>query len=251
LLALDRTAEKQLAFLQVTSTDGKGKKKGQVMLQAKPLELEATENIIYYQVDLDKPLKKDVAVTIEVYAAYTQLLKPFPEEISQTDTQLVLYHDTAQIVSPYPVKYQVTQFKLPTYRVESYTKVEESKVSDGAVTYGPYENVEAYAINPVTLHFENNSPFAVVATLEREIEISHWGSIFVTEKYNVKHAGARHKGVFSRSGILFSLPFTLCGRMLVSLRHVWIFSARWLSAWFLDVRNLQTILPFQALSYCG
>jgi hypothetical protein len=51
----------------------------------------------------------------------------------------------------------------------------------------------------VQVHFENNSPFAVVEQLEREIEVSHWGNVYVTEHYKMCNAGAKHKGTFSRS----------------------------------------------------
>jgi hypothetical protein len=33
----------------------------------------------------------------------------------------------------------------------------------------------------------------------REIEISHWGNVQVTEHYNIVHGGAKSKGEFSRS----------------------------------------------------
>ncbi|KAF9594713.1 hypothetical protein IFM89_034696 [Coptis chinensis] len=45
---------------------------------------------------------------------------------------------------------------------------------------------------------EEPCPFAVVQELLREVEISHWGSVQVTEHYKLVHAGARHKGIFSR-----------------------------------------------------
>lgn len=51
----------------------------------------------------------------------------------------------------------------------------------------------------VQVHFENNSPFAVVEQLEREIEVSHWGNVYVTEHYKMRNGGAKHKGTFSRS----------------------------------------------------
>ncbi|KAF9596640.1 hypothetical protein IFM89_012763 [Coptis chinensis] len=56
-------------------------------------------------------------------------------------------------------------------------------------------------MNQVNLLLDNLpaiSPFAVVQELLREVEISHWGSVQVTEHYKLVHAGARHKGIFSR-----------------------------------------------------
>lgn len=34
------------------------------------------------------------------------------------------------------------------------------------------------------MHYENNAPFAA-AEIEREIEISHWGNVYVEERYHV------------------------------------------------------------------
>lgn len=44
----------------------------------------------------------------------------------------------------------------------------------------------------------NNFPFAKFSTLTREVEVSHWGSIAIEELYELKHAGAKLKGGFSR-----------------------------------------------------
>lgn len=48
------------------------------------------------------------------------------------------------------------------------------------------------------IHFENNSPFLTVTSMERIIEISHWGNIAVEEHFHMTHSGAVLKGPFSR-----------------------------------------------------
>jgi oligosaccharyltransferase complex subunit alpha (ribophorin I) len=49
------------------------------------------------------------------------------------------------------------------------------------------------------VHYENNSPFLSVTDLDRTIEISHWaGLLSIEEIVDVKHAGAKLKGAFSR-----------------------------------------------------
>jgi len=48
------------------------------------------------------------------------------------------------------------------------------------------------------VHEENNSPFLTVTSLDRVIEVSHWGNIAVEEHIDVKHTGAKLKGSFSR-----------------------------------------------------
>jgi oligosaccharyltransferase complex subunit alpha (ribophorin I) len=44
----------------------------------------------------------------------------------------------------------------------------------------------------------NNKPFAKFSTLARELEVSHWGNVAIEEIYELKHAGAKLKGGFSR-----------------------------------------------------
>ncbi|KAL2609587.1 hypothetical protein R1flu_028160 [Riccia fluitans] len=199
LLAVSSEQAKSMAYLRVTTTEGRGKSKAPgVVLSVKPAEGEGPANVTFFSVELPKPLGKGEAVALDIYSAYSHLLKPFPVEIGQSDVQLVLFHDSAYYLSPYPVKVQTTAMRVPSFRVESFTKVEPSKITDGEIKYGPYENIPALTYSPITAHFENNEPFAVVKDLEREIEISHWGNIYITEKYRLTHAGARHKGGFSR-----------------------------------------------------
>lgn len=152
----------------------------------------------YYSISLLKPLSKGGSTSIEVLYILTHSLVPFPEEISQSDSQLVYYHDSAVVLSPYLIKHQVTFLKTPSTKVESFTRVEPTDRSGTEIKYGPYEESSPYSYSPTIVHFENNNAFAVVEELVREIEISHWGSIQITENYKLMHAGARHKGVFSR-----------------------------------------------------
>ncbi|KAK8571203.1 hypothetical protein V6N13_103332 [Hibiscus sabdariffa] len=90
-------------------------------------------------------------------------------------------------------------------RIESYTKLENTKVHGSEIKYGPYENLPAFSYSPVAVHFESNQPFVVAQELVREIEISHWGNVKVTEHYKLIHGGAQSKGEFSRPGPVFEV----------------------------------------------
>ena len=134
-----------------------------------------------FSISLVKALKKGETVTIEVLSVFMHSVKPFPEEISQAQMQLVLYRDSAYFLSPYPVKMQTATIKTPSPRIESYSKVDPTKLADTELKYGPYENLAAYSFSPFIVHFEDNQPFAVVKELVQEIEISHWGNVQITE----------------------------------------------------------------------
>ncbi|KAI4351403.1 hypothetical protein L6164_005772 [Bauhinia variegata] len=199
LLAFSPTEVEHLALVKAAATTGKRKKKTYVPLDVNSVELpDAPNGTKYFSIALVTPLSKGDTATIEVLYRLTHSLEPFPVEISQSESQLVYFRDSAILLSPYHVKQQTTFIKTPSTRVESFTMVEPTKRAGTELKYGPYDNRAPYSYLPILVHFENNNPFAVVEELEREVEISHWGSIQVTERYRLFHAGARHKGVFSR-----------------------------------------------------
>lgn len=62
--------------------------------------------------------------------------------------------------------------------------------SDGSkISYGPYNDLATYSNARMTLHYENNNPFLTITSLERVIQVSHWGVIQVEEHIRVHHTG--------------------------------------------------------------
>uniref|UniRef100_A0A2K2AMK2 Dolichyl-diphosphooligosaccharide--protein glycosyltransferase subunit 1 n=1 Tax=Populus trichocarpa TaxID=3694 RepID=A0A2K2AMK2_POPTR len=200
LLTFPEIQAKNLAYLKATLNEGKGKVKNSgsnlPINVANPEEL--PPSLIFHSVSLPKALGEGDSLTIDVFAVFTHVLRPFPEEITQADIQLVLFQDTAHYLSPYAVKVQSLTVKLPKARIEMYTKLENTNIHGSDIKYGPYENLPPFSYAPVVVHFETNQPFAVAQELVREIEISHWGNVQVTEHYNIVHGGAKSKGEFSR-----------------------------------------------------
>ncbi|KAJ9546020.1 hypothetical protein OSB04_025727 [Centaurea solstitialis] len=191
---------KNLALLMAVSTEGKGKTKGfssNLPIHVKQPE-DSPASLIWYAVSLPKGLGKGESLTLEALAVFTHLLQPFPEKITQAEAQLFVFQDSAHFLSPYNVKIQSVTVKLPSENVESYSKLENTKFSGSEIKYGPYENLPALSYSPVVIHFPSNKPFAVAKELVREIEISHWGNVQVTEHYDLVHGGAQSKGEFSR-----------------------------------------------------
>ncbi|XP_055317828.1 dolichyl-diphosphooligosaccharide--protein glycosyltransferase subunit 1 [Sitodiplosis mosellana] len=135
---------------------------------------------------------------LHVETVFSKSLEPYPTHITQNERQLVRYFDSAYSYSPYRTVTQKTTVQLASKSVESYTTVKPSAQVDGTITYGPYENVAPYSTEPITVHYENNSPFLTITNLERVIEVSHWGNIAVEETIDIVHSGAVLKGSFSR-----------------------------------------------------
>lgn len=191
---------KNLAYLMATISEGKGKTK--VSSGSLPVRLVNPEGmppaLSWYAISLPKELGTGESISLDVKAVFTHVLRPFPEKITQADIQLLAFQDGAYYLSPYIVKVQTLTVKLPEPKVESYTKLENTKFSGSEIKYGPYEKVPSFSYAPIVVHFVNNKPFTVAQELVREIEISHWGNVQVTENYNIYHAGAQIIGEFSR-----------------------------------------------------
>eukprot|EP00268_Persea_americana_P012576 TRINITY_DN1534_c0_g1_i1.p1 TRINITY_DN1534_c0_g1~~TRINITY_DN1534_c0_g1_i1.p1 ORF type:complete len:495 (-),score=85.33 TRINITY_DN1534_c0_g1_i1:355-1770(-) len=199
LVALPPTQAEHLAVIKAAAIEGKRKKKTVHPLDVNPIELADTPNGAFlYSISLLKPLKTGDTTTLEVLLVLTHSLEPFPKEIGQSESQLVYYRDSALILSPYHIREQTTYLKTPNTKVESYTVVDPTNRAGTELKYGRYDSHPPYSYSPILVHFENNHPFAVVEELVREVEVSHWGSLQITEHYKLVHAGAKHNGIFSR-----------------------------------------------------
>ncbi|EEC02477.1 ribophorin, putative, partial [Ixodes scapularis] len=152
----------------------------------------------HYRVDLPTPLAAGKSVKLELEATFSHLVTPHPTHITQAERQLVLYQGNHYFLSLYPTQSQTTRVTLPSSKIESYSKLKPASQSESTVTYGPYEKVQPLSEDKMTVHYENNNAFLTVTSLERAIEVSHWGVISVEEVIDLRHTGAILKGSFSR-----------------------------------------------------
>ncbi|KAJ9186305.1 hypothetical protein P3X46_001895 [Hevea brasiliensis] len=169
LLAFLEFQANNLAYLMATTNEGKGKIKNSGV--SLPIEVANPKGmppaLSVYSVSLPKALGEGDTLTLDVLAVFTHALKPFPEKITQADIQLAVFQDSAYYLSPYAVKVQSLSVKLPDARIESFTKIENTKTHGSEIKYGPYENLPPFSYSPVVVHFETNQPFAVAQEYER------------------------------------------------------------------------------------
>ena len=135
---------------------------------------------------------------IRVKMILTDLLEPFPAEITQADNQFVRFTDSHYFYSPYSTTSQKLVIKLASSTVESYTKHAPHIHKGSSISFGPYKEVEPKSVSPMTVHYLNNKPFSKLTTTEIDIEVSHWGQSSVEEIHELKHTGAKLVGGFSR-----------------------------------------------------
>ncbi|MEW5299648.1 MAG: hypothetical protein WDW36_002642 [Sanguina aurantia] len=161
-------------------------------------EPSAPEGVSCVSVTLRTKLAAGESTTLISAVVFHSLQNALPAEISQGEAQLMLYLDNLYVLSPYTIVSQTTEVILPSSNVKSFTQEKPSSKSDSKIKYGKYDLVKPFSIKELRVHFENMKAFKTVTTLVREIEVSHWGNIYVEEHYELKHSGAKHKGAFSR-----------------------------------------------------
>ncbi|XP_015190824.1 PREDICTED: dolichyl-diphosphooligosaccharide--protein glycosyltransferase subunit 1 [Polistes dominula] len=171
---------------------------GRIELKVKETKVDKHPDKIFYSIDLKDALSQGRTMSVEVETIFTHELIPHPKQITQKEKQLIKYIGNVYIYSPYTVGKLTTTVSLPSRNVESYSKIKPVFQSDSTITYGPYEKLQPFSYEELTVHFENNNKFLTVTRIERSIEISHWGNIAVEESIDLVHTGAQLKGSFSR-----------------------------------------------------
>ncbi|XP_048740407.2 dolichyl-diphosphooligosaccharide--protein glycosyltransferase subunit 1-like [Ostrea edulis] len=193
LYAMEPSLQNYLSFISANVKD-KDEKLGisQSVVASK-------KDVSFWRIELPSNLDIGKTMTIDVDSTYAHALTPYPAEITQSQKQQVLYNGNVFFFSPYITKSQTTTVTTTNTAIESYSKSPKPVAqSDRTVTYGPYEQREAFSEAELRVHYENNSPFLTITNLERIIEVSHWGNIAVEEHISMRHTGALLNGPFSR-----------------------------------------------------
>jgi oligosaccharyltransferase complex subunit alpha (ribophorin I) len=119
-----------------------------------------------------------------------------------------MYRDSVYVYALQTVSTQATRVRLFSSAVESYTPVKHAALASNTLTFGPYDRPVA-ALTPgsaLSVHAENNAPFATMRAATREFRVSHWGHVNVEENYLLAHTGAKLRGEFLRSAYEGHIP---------------------------------------------
>lgn len=126
----------------------------------------------------------------------------------QTDTQYLTHSFSAVFPSAYKTLKQKTKLKLPGSDIPDYTSLpgvhssenSEDPVKQGStLTYGTFGEVPAGVAEPVSVRYEFTKPVNHVTSLERDLEVSHWGGNLATEeRYLYENRAAALKEQFNR-----------------------------------------------------
>ena len=84
-------------------------------------------------------------ITVEVETMFSHSLRPYPSEITQAEKQFVEFTGSLHFYTPYKTTTQTTVVTCASSNIESYTKTNPFKLSDNAITYGPFSDVAPYS----------------------------------------------------------------------------------------------------------
>uniref|UniRef100_A0A146MJ43 Dolichyl-diphosphooligosaccharide--protein glycosyltransferase subunit 1 n=1 Tax=Fundulus heteroclitus TaxID=8078 RepID=A0A146MJ43_FUNHE len=194
ILAVDADLAPRMAYIGA-SVKGDEEEDGTLELQQTSIQGQRGE---FYKVLLPSTLPAGGQLKVKAEMTFSHVLKPFPNQITQAERQLVIFQGNHYLYSPYPTRSQTTRVRLASKTVESYTKLGNPTKTDEIIEYGPFRDVAPFSEDAMKIHYENNTPFITITSITRTIEVSHWGNIAVEETIDLRHTGAVLKGPFSR-----------------------------------------------------
>ncbi|PHH86491.1 hypothetical protein CDD83_10181 [Cordyceps sp. RAO-2017] len=175
--------------------------------EADVVEFDPNSDVQYYRIRLPAQLKPGSQQTLGISFYYLKAYSPLPASIKQDETQFLSYDFSAYATSAYPTSKQKTEIKAPSSSIPDYTNMagkdgkEQHPQKQGAkLTYGPFDSeVPAGAASPANVRVEFTKPVTHVSSLERDIEVSHWGgNVAFEERYTLYNRGANLSVPFNR-----------------------------------------------------
>lgn len=149
-----------------------------------------------YEIQLQKPLIGGDSCLISLTEIYARTMIPFPAEIHQEESQMLLYTGNLYFYTPYFLKNGDTRIQIDTKKLITFP-TDKFTVSNDFLE-GSYQNINPFTYEKLTLHYRSKAPQMIVTSVKRTIDISNWGMISIEEHVEVRHVGARIKK-FSRA----------------------------------------------------
>ncbi|KEY64935.1 hypothetical protein S7711_08934 [Stachybotrys chartarum IBT 7711] len=184
--------------------DRKEANAGKFVVEA--VEYDPLSDIQYYRVQLPSPLQPGGQQTLGISFYYLEAYRPLPASIAQDEAQFLAHDFSVYAPSSYVTLKQKTEIKAPSSNIPDYSTVSGNDESEtfpqkigSKLTYGPFGEKPAGASSPATVRVEFTNPVTHVSSLERDIEVSHWGgNVAFEERYTLHHRGANLTNLFNR-----------------------------------------------------
>jgi len=155
-----------------------------------------TQDNFFLEITLLDTIPTDTKTTLTITLVFIHVLQMLPAQIAQKENQYVVYEGNRYCDSVYFTKKQHTKIMVASETIKSYTKDGRESLTGKKLKYGTYENIEPFQFKPVRVHFRNNNPFLTITEVHRDMEVSHWGNVRMSESYVVRHDGAKLVGPY-------------------------------------------------------
>ncbi|KAI5797908.1 Ribophorin I [Peziza echinospora] len=195
----------------ISSVEAKDKKGDRGTFEVEHVDFNSDGETQYYRIFISPPLAPGDSLTLSVTSIITSTLRPVPSTITQTEAQFLVYDTPKRILTPYTTEKQKTKFRFPNAVIPGYTKfpaladgTDDPALSGPGLTYGPYaapteEQAEKEASQVISVRYDHTGPLTTILSVERDIEVSHWGGNLATEeRYSLINSAALLKDQFSR-----------------------------------------------------
>lgn len=98
-------------------------------------------------------LPDDASAQLKIITVFTNLLEPFPAEITQLENQFIRLKNSHYFYSPYRTDSQKTTIKLSSSSVQSFTKLSPFSTKGSNIQFGPYENINPFTVSKQQLYY--------------------------------------------------------------------------------------------------
>ncbi|BFZ58314.1 dolichyl-diphosphooligosaccharide--protein glycosyltransferase subunit 1 [Savitreella phatthalungensis] len=177
--------------------------KRQVVLEAKEKGKTNSEDFLvtqesgYWAIQIPRLVLAKEQITLVLTTATFDTLEPKPARIEQNGKHYLSWSGDVYVKSAYAVEKQKTKVKLPSSDVQEHSG--DGNLQGSTVTYGPFKDVAGGEKLLATIRYEATAPIAVVRSLARDIEVSHWGgNIAFEDSYSLTNRAAQLAKQFDR-----------------------------------------------------
>lgn len=140
-----------------------------------------------YEVFLSRPLSLNNTYIIKAEVVYIDKIVPLYKKLTFEQDQFVSYKGNLLYYSPYETVKSKTIYVIDIGEdlVLSHTP---NHYQANSLTFFN-KTLKPYSFEQIEIKFKNNEPFLVVHNLERFIDVSHFGKIYIEDKVTIKNEG--------------------------------------------------------------
>lgn len=163
-------------------------------------ELEGTpDGITCYNYGLLQPLKHKESRKLVVLQITTNHLQAYPKERKQSEAPKVLVTIPETLVSSYKVEEEEASLMLTTSQTAvKKTGTREFEQQKQKLQFATKKNTPPFSADIFQVQVGMNQAILRARSVERDIHVSHWGSVRIKEVYDIANLSPSIKGEFSR-----------------------------------------------------